>query len=103
MLISSNPAVQHLIDAGRIAAPKPQPGPGAGDDFGKTLMDVLKEVNDSQNKASELQTDLMTNRRPVEYHDVMISMEKADTTMQLTVAVRNKALEAFQEIEKMPV
>ncbi len=72
-------------------------------DFAQMLMDVMKEVNDSQSKAAEMQTDLMTGRRPVEVHDVMIAMEKASTSMQLTMAVRNKLLEAYQELSRMQI
>ena len=67
------------------------------------LMDVMKEVNDSQSKATAIQSDYMTGRRPVEVHDVMIAMEKASTSMQLTLAVRNKLLEAYQELSRMQV
>jgi flagellar hook-basal body complex protein FliE len=60
-------------------------------------------VNDSQGKAKELQTDLLTNRRKVEIQDVMIAMEQAGTSMQLTMAVRNKLLEAYQELSRMQI
>ena len=103
MLISTNPAAQQALDAGGIAVPKPQAGIPQGEDFAHTLMDVMKEVNGSQQKASDLQDDLITNRRPVEYHDVMIAMEKASTSLQLTMAVRNKILEAYSEIDKIAV
>ena len=53
-----------------------------GDGFGKQLMDVLKEVNESQSKATELQTDMMTGRHDVDYHDLMIAMEKASVAMR---------------------
>ncbi len=36
-------------------------------------------------------------------HEVMISMEKADISMRLTVQMRNKVLEAYQEIMRMQV
>jgi flagellar hook-basal body complex protein FliE len=71
-------------------------------DFGQALMDALKEVNQSQQDARALQNDLMANR-PVEFHDLMIAMERASTAMQLTLTVRNKALEAYQEISRMQV
>jgi flagellar hook-basal body complex protein FliE len=45
----------------------------------------------------------MTNRKPVEVHDLMIAMEKASTSMQLTMSVRNKTLEAYQEISRMQI
>lgn len=74
----------------------------ANGDFGKMLMDVIKEVNQAQGDARGLQNDLMANR-PVEYHELMIAMERASTAMQLTMQVRNKVLEAYQEISRMQV
>ncbi len=89
------------MSEGKLAAPIGQAGQKG--DFAQKLMDVLGDVNEAQNKSTSLQQDLITNRRPVEYHDVMIAMEKASTAMQLTMAVRNKVLEAFQEINRMQV
>jgi flagellar hook-basal body complex protein FliE len=73
-----------------------------GDDFAQTLMDVLKEVNQSQSEARSKQNAFMTGQ-PVEFHDLMIAMEKASTAMQLTLQVRNKLLEGYQEINRMQV
>jgi len=77
-------------------------GQPENNDFGKMLMDVIKEVNEAQGDARGLQNDLMANR-PVEYHELMIAMERASTAMQLTMQVRNKVLEAYQEISRMQV
>ncbi len=77
-------------------------GAGKGDDFANTLMDVLKEVNDSQNQSSDMQNAFMTGQ-PVEYHDLMIAMEKASTTLNLTMQVRNQLLSAYQEIDKLSI
>jgi flagellar hook-basal body complex protein FliE len=105
-MISSNPAIVSAMSQGLISSPATPsvttPGDKSGD-FAQTLMDVLKDVNDSQQEAASKQQDLITGRRPVEIQDVMISMEKASTTMQLTMAVRNKVLEAYQEIERLQV
>jgi flagellar hook-basal body complex protein FliE len=80
---------------------KPKPG-GKGDDFANTLMDVLKEVNASQQNSASMQSAFMAGQ-PVEYHDLMIAMQKASTTLQLTMQVRNQLLSAYQEIDKMSV
>lgn len=101
MSISINPAIQDALSQGKLGTATQSAGEKG--DFAHMLMDVMKEVNDSQSKAAELQTDLMTGRRPVEVQDVMIAMEKASTSMQLTMAVRNKVLEAFQELQRMQV
>lgn len=82
--------------------PLTKPAAGQGEDFGQMLMDVIKEVNGTQADAKNLQNDLMANR-PVEYHDLMIAMERASTAMQLTMQVRNKMLEAYQEVSRMQV
>lgn len=102
MRITSNPAIAQALESGRLAAPKAQAGEKGGD-FAQTLMDVIKEVNTSQQDSRRMQEDFITGRRPVDIQDVMISMEKASTAMQLTIAVRNKMLEAYQEINKMQV
>ncbi|MBI1332920.1 MAG: flagellar hook-basal body complex protein FliE [Armatimonadetes bacterium] len=101
MNISINPAVQQALEQGQLGTATQSAGKKG--DFAEMLMDVMKEVNNSQNKASEIQTDFMTGRRPVEVHDVMIAMEKASTSMQLTLAVRNKLLEAYQELSRMQI
>ena len=75
---------------------------GKGDDFANTLMDVLKEVNESQQSSAHMQQAFMAGQ-PVEYHDLMIAMEKASTTLQLTMQVRNQILSAYQEIDKMAI
>jgi len=98
----SNPAVGELASQAGAGAAKAASAPG-GDDFSKQLMDVLKEVNESQSKATELQTDMMTGRHDVDYHDLMIAMEKASVSMQLTMAVRNKVLDAYSTISQMQI
>lgn len=99
------------IDANALAGINPlQPkgqtptvAPDKDGDFAKTLMDVLKEVNDSQNSSRAAQTNLMTGQQSVDYHDLMIAMERAGIAMNLTIAVRNKILEAYQEISRMQI
>lgn len=83
-------------------APKSKAAEGNGDDFAKSLMDALKEVNQSQLDAKGIQDNLLAGQ-PVEPHDLMIAMEKASTAMQLTLQVRNKVLEAYQEISRMQI
>lgn len=72
------------------------------ENFGQMLMDAIKEVNSAQSDATKLQNDLMANR-PVETHDLLIAMERASTALQLMMQVRNKTLEAYQEISRMQV
>lgn len=103
MRISSNPAIEQALNQGSLGTATQSAGKSQGSDFAQMLMDVIGEVNSSQANAKELQTDFMTNRRKVEVQDVMIAMEKASTSMQLTMQVRNKLLEAYQELSRMQV
>ena len=72
-------------------------------EFGKQLMDVINQLNDSQQNAAQKETDFMTGQRKVDYHDLMISMEKASISLQLAVNVRNKLLDAYQTLSSMQV
>ena len=72
------------------------------DDFVGTLMDVLKEVNSSQLNSAKMQTDFQAGRT-ADIADVKIAMEKASLSLNLTLQVRNKILEAYQEISRMQI
>ena len=45
----------------------------------------------------------MLTGKPVDLHQVMIAAEQAGLALQLTVQVRNKIIEAYQEISRMQV
>lgn len=86
-----------------VAGSTPGANVAKGDDFGHMLMDVLKQVDASQQNSAATQNAFMTGQPAVEYHDLMIAMEKANIAMQLTMAVRNKVLDAYSEIDRMQV
>ena len=97
-----NPALQKLTEVTSSNGVVKTAGGKGGDDFANTLMDVLKEVNSSQQNAAAKQNSFMTGQQ-VDYHDLMISVEKASIALQLTMAVRNKVLEAYTEISHMQI
>jgi len=70
--------------------------------FADTLKDAVNSVNtmqkDSDKKIEELATGKNHN-----VAEVMIAAEKADISLKLMVSVRNKIIEAYQEIMKMQV
>lgn len=87
----------------RPSVAKPDVASDGEQDFSHMLMDVMKEVTNLQNESKTMAENFLTGRRPVEHHDLMIAMERASVAMQLTMQVRNKALEAYQEISRMQV
>jgi flagellar hook-basal body complex protein FliE len=71
--------------------------PGFADLVGK----MVESVQSSDTKANTALTDMLDGKADV--HDAMIAMQQSDLTMQLTVQVRNKLVQAYQEIMRMPV
>ena len=55
----------------------------------------------------KIQSDTLTEKlalgQEVDLHEVMIASQKASVTMQLTLEIRNKAVEAYQEMMRMQV
>ncbi|SMB82493.1 flagellar hook-basal body complex protein FliE [Desulfonispora thiosulfatigenes DSM 11270] len=70
--------------------------------FGNILQQNLDKVNNIQKEADKI-TESFLAGEPVELHDVMLSMEKADLAMQLTVQVRNKLVQSYKEISQMQI
>jgi flagellar hook-basal body complex protein FliE len=70
--------------------------------FGTYLKDAIQEVNNKQYE-SDLMTEKLVRGGNVELHDVMITAQKASIALNATMEVRNKVVEAYQEIIRMPV
>lgn len=70
--------------------------------FAQSLKDAIAEVNTNQ-IASDKATNTLISGGDIELHDVMISAQKASVSLELTMQVRNKAVEAYQEIMRMSV
>ncbi len=70
----------------------------------KSFSNYLKQSIEQLNR-TQIESDRLTNKlamgENVELHDVMIASQKAFITMQLAMEVRNKAVEAYQEIMRM--
>lgn len=71
-------------------------------DFGQILQQKLQEVNQLQLKSDELTQQFIAGE-DIELHDVMLAAEQANLALQLTVQIRNKLLEAYQEISRMQI
>lgn len=69
-------------------------------DFKTMLANALDTVNAAQ-KESTLMTHKLITGEVEDLHQVMIAAQKASITLDLTVQVRNKVVEAYQEIMRM--
>jgi flagellar hook-basal body complex protein FliE len=70
--------------------------------FSSFLKDSIEKVNQTQIQSDTL-TEKLALGQDVDLHDVMISSQKSSVTMQLTLEIRNKAVEAYQEMMRMQV
>ena len=89
--------------------PTPPTGPsaasgvtGAGGDFGSMLLSGVDRLEGVQDKADQLAVQAATGDL-TNIHDYTTAATEAAVTTKLTVAVRNKAIEAFNEIMRMQV
>jgi len=69
--------------------------------FQRYLKEALAEVNTMQFESDVAFERLLTG--DIEFHDAMIIAEKANLALQLTMAIRTKLLEAYQDIMRMQV
>lgn len=69
--------------------------------FSDTLKDSLKSVNTLQkNSISMIESFASGERQNV--HELMIALQKSGLAMSMTSAVRNKLMEAYKEVMRMP-
>ncbi len=70
--------------------------------FESVLKEFIKDVNQLQNEAGEAIEKAITGEIN-DIHDVMIAVEKAKTSFELLMEVRNKMLEAYKELMRLQV
>jgi len=70
--------------------------------FGGVLEQALDTVNDMQTRADSL-TEKLAAGEVRDIHQVMIAVEQVNIALQLTMQVRNKVIESYQEIMRMQV
>jgi flagellar hook-basal body complex protein FliE len=71
-----------------------------GPDFASMLSGGIQKVEAAQDRADALAVQAATGQL-TDVHEYMIAANEAALTTQLTAAVRNKALEAFNEIMRL--
>lgn len=79
-----------------------QPTAGTDTEFGSMVLDGLDRLEGLTDKADGLAVQAATGKLE-NIHDYTIAASEASVASQLTVALRNKAVEAFNEIMRMQV
>lgn len=69
--------------------------------FGDTLGRLIEHVNTSAGEANDAVGRMLDGSGDVP--DAMLALQRADLMLQLSVQVRNKLVQAYQEIMRMPI
>jgi flagellar hook-basal body complex protein FliE len=70
--------------------------------FGQMLKDSIGQVSRMQQESSESIQNLVTGKH-TNIHQTMIAMEKSSVAFELLMQIRNKTIEAYEKILRMPV
>jgi flagellar hook-basal body complex protein FliE len=74
-------------------------GPVTG--FGEKLQALVEGVEEKTGEANTAVGNMMNKTGDV--HEAMIALHKAEMSLQLTVQIRNKLVQAYNDIMRMPV
>lgn len=78
----------------------PSGAEGEEGSFGATLKNAIDRVGELSDASDKEVSQLVQGERQ-DIHSVMIAVEKADIAFQLMMQVRNKILNAYQEVSRM--
>ncbi len=92
--------LEFLLDSPANKEEKPEKGGSSS--FGEIFKGTLGEVSKLQVEADRAIEELIIGKSQ-NIHETMIAMEKASVSFKLMLKVRNKIIEAYQEVMKMPV
>jgi flagellar hook-basal body complex protein FliE len=69
--------------------------------FGESLARMIASAEDTSRSANTAVAHMVDGSGDV--HEAMIALQRAELSLQLTVQVRNKLLQAYQDIMRMPI
>jgi flagellar hook-basal body complex protein FliE len=70
--------------------------------FSETLTQAVRDVNALQSEAGKA-IERMVSGEATDMHEVMIAVEKAKTSFELLMEIRNKTIDAYKELMRMQV
>lgn len=76
---------------------------GGGADFAAMLKQTIGAVNETQQTAGKMTTAFETGDTHVSLAEVMVASQKASVSFQAMLQVRNKLVEAYQDVMNMPM
>jgi flagellar hook-basal body complex protein FliE len=87
--------------AGSIAKAAKAGAAGPAASFADSLTSLIDGVEQTQGEANTAVTGMLD--KTSEVHDAMIALQRAEMSLQLTVQIRNKLVQAYQDVMRMPI
>ena len=84
-----------------LAAPQPSAAAGGGQ-FKNILLEALGQVNTMQTQANEAVQQLVTGG-DVNPAEVLTTLQKADISFRMMLQIRNKLVQAYQEVNNIRI
>lgn len=102
--INASQLISQLRSMASTAAGAPA-GTGGGDqvNFSEMLTKAVNNVNDSQQQATQLKEAFQQGDESIDISRVMIASQKANIEFQLMMQVRNRLINAYQDIMNMQI
>ncbi|MDX1947346.1 MAG: flagellar hook-basal body complex protein FliE [Pirellulaceae bacterium] len=99
--MSTITSLQPQLASPGLAAPRPAEGAGPAP-FRNMLIEALDQVNSMQQQADEAVQQLVTggDANPAE---VLTTLQKADMSFRLMLQIRNKLVQAYQEVSNVRI
>lgn len=89
-----------LVDVPGAGAPRASQAETGS--FARILADSIQDVNELQTVAGEKAMALATGESS-NIHSTLLAMQKAEISMKMLMAVRNKILSAYQEVMRLQI
>ncbi|MDX1515706.1 MAG: flagellar hook-basal body complex protein FliE [Woeseiaceae bacterium] len=102
-LLSQIRSLSRHLQSSPTAAIDVAPASREVDGFGQLLQKSLHAVNAAQQHAGELKSGFENGTTDASLAEVMIAAQKADLSFRAATEVRNKLVQAYQDIMNMPV
>ena len=96
-IFNAGPNYLELNPGGQQPVVKPKDG---GADFGAMFKGFLKDVNEMQQKADQ-SIQKMVSGEVKDVHQVMLAVGEAKVAFNLLLEIRNKTMDAYQEVMRM--
>ncbi|MCC7105464.1 MAG: flagellar hook-basal body complex protein FliE [Chloroflexi bacterium] len=100
--MSVNPVFTPASSVAPPKLPSLNDAPGRADGFSSALSQAVQSLDQLQ-KQADVGTIQAAAGEQVDLHDVMIAQDRASLGLQVALQVRNKLVEAYQDIMRMQI